>query len=66
MANPDPHCILPCIRILNYSNPHVTVDDFKTGVANMEENARTINQYAPITAQYRASLGRIFYDGFQD
>ena len=61
-------CAVPpsqCPRILNYSNAQVMVDWFRTGVANAQENARTINDYGPTAAQYRASLGRVFYDGFE-
>ena len=61
----SPDCAAPCPRILNYSNSQVVVDWFRTGVANTQENARTINDYGPTAAQYRASLGRIFYDGFE-
>jgi hypothetical protein len=61
----SPDCAAPCSRILNYSNSQVVVDWFRTGVANTQENARTINDYGPTAAQYRASLGRIFYDGFE-
>jgi len=56
---------LPCDRILNYSNPNVTEVWFKTGVENNRDNARLIKEYAPIAAQYRANIGRIFADGFQ-
>lgn len=56
----------PCPRILYYSNPNVIVDDwFHTGIANQQENARLIAEIAPIQAQYRASVGRIFADGFE-
>ena len=61
----SPDCTAPCPRILNYSNSQVVVDWFRTGVLNSQENARTINDYGPTAAQYRASLGRIFYDGFE-
>jgi len=55
-----------CPRILNYSNAQVTVGWFHTGIADQQENARTINDYGvPYAGQYRTSLGRIFYDGFE-
>lgn len=55
----------PCDRILHYSNPDVYVDGwFRTGLNNAN-NARLINEIAPIEAQYRASVGRIFADGFE-
>lgn len=62
----SPRCILPCTRIRNYSNSHVTVDWFHSGVANLDENARTIDDYAPTEAPYRARLGHIFYHGFEE
>jgi hypothetical protein len=41
----------------------VSVDWFQTGTGN-RNNAAVIQEFAPVTAQYRASLGRIFADGF--
>jgi len=41
------------------------VDWFHTGIAGQQENAKTIKDYASAAAQYRASVGRIFYDGFE-
>ena len=57
---------VPCTRILNYANPAVYVDWFHTGTAN-HNNASVIHEFAPApyTASYRASLGRIFADGFE-
>lgn len=54
----------PCERILNYSNPDVDDDWFRTGLNNAN-NAKLIKDIAPIEAQYCASVGRIFADGFQ-
>lgn len=58
-------CGTLCKRVLNYSNAQVYVDIFHTGIQDMQENARVIQEFAPATAQYRASLGRIFADGFE-
>ncbi len=58
-------CNGQCPQILNYSNAAVTVDWFHTGIANQRENARVIAEFDHTTAQYRASLGRIFADGFE-
>jgi hypothetical protein len=66
MANPQPQCTAPCSRVLNYSNPKVKNDWFTTGVDNAEDDALTIADFASYPAQYRASLGRIFYDGFDN
>ncbi|MGA9421142.1 MAG: hypothetical protein WBW61_02205 [Rhodanobacteraceae bacterium] len=41
------------------------MDRFHTGIADQSENARVIGETAHATAQYRASLGRIFADGFE-
>lgn len=65
MSYQESTCTSPCTRILNYSNGHVVVDSFHTGIVNQQENARVINDVAPITAQYCGSLGRIFADGFE-
>jgi hypothetical protein len=57
-------CKPSCFQVQNYSNPLVTTDDgFVTGSAS-HNNALVIAELAPITAQYRPSLGRIFADGF--
>jgi hypothetical protein len=59
-------CQSPCTRVPYYSNAQVTTPDgFKTGVLNQQENARVVAEFAPPTAQYRLSLGRIFYNGFE-
>ncbi len=61
-------CNLPCNQVLNYSNAAVTLTKpwtFRTGIANQRENARVIAEFAPATAQYRPSIGRIFADGFE-
>jgi hypothetical protein len=59
-------CQSPCTRVPYYSNAQVTTPDgFKTGVLNQQENARVIAEFAGTTAQYRLSLGRIFYNGFE-
>jgi len=56
----------PCPRVLNYSNPNVIVDGwFHTGIANHRDNARLLVEIAPIQAQYRPSVGRIFANGFE-
>lgn len=60
----SPSCVTYCTRILNYSNPQVSVDWFQTGTGN-RNNAAVIQEVAPVTAQYRATLGRIFADGFE-
>jgi len=58
------NCKPSCFQVLNYSNPLVTSDDgFTTGTPT-RNNAMMIAELAPITAQYRASLGRIYADGF--
>ncbi|HEY6942881.1 M12 family metallo-peptidase [Dokdonella sp.] len=54
----------PCERLLHYSNPDVYVDWFHTGLGT-RDNARLIKEIAPIQAQYRASVGRIFASGFE-
>jgi hypothetical protein len=69
---PQNGCTAPCTRILNYSNPAVFgpadlgLDWFRTGTAATADNALIIADYASYTAQYRPSLGRIFYDGFDN
>lgn len=55
----------PCMRILNYSNHFVEVGWFQTGHLNTAENSRVIDTYAEVTAQYKASLTRLFADGFE-
>jgi hypothetical protein len=60
-----PQCASPCPRIAFYSNPTVlTPDGFQTGVTGHSDNALMIQTYAPVTATYTTSLGRIFYNGF--
>jgi hypothetical protein len=54
----------PCERLLQYSNPDVYVDWFRTGLPT-RNNALLIDEIAPIEAQYRASVGRIFASGFE-
>lgn len=55
----------PCERILHYSNPDVYVDGwFRTGLNNAN-NALLIKDIAPVEAQYCASVGRIFANGFE-
>jgi hypothetical protein len=61
-------CHFQCPQVLNYSNAAVTLTvpwTFHTGILNERENARMIAETAHATAQYRASLGRIFADGFE-
>jgi hypothetical protein len=41
------------------------VDWFRTGKVNLAENSRIIDEFAEVTAQYRASLTRLFADGFE-
>lgn len=55
----------PCTRILHYSNHLVESGWFQTGQANTAENSRVIDEFAEVTAQYRASLDRIFANGFE-
>lgn len=57
-------CTDPCTRVLNYSNPYVVNGWFRTGTVATADNALIIADYASFTAQYRASPGQIFYDGF--
>lgn len=59
-------CTAPCTRVLNYSNPSVYNDWFRTGTVATADNALIIANYSPYAAQYRPSLGRIFYYGFDD
>ncbi|HET6546727.1 MAG TPA: hypothetical protein VFG55_08290 [Rhodanobacteraceae bacterium] len=61
-------CHFQCPQVLNYSNAAVTLTKpwmFHTGILDQRENARIIAETAHTTAQYRASLGRIFADGFE-
>ncbi|MGA9421141.1 MAG: M12 family metallo-peptidase [Rhodanobacteraceae bacterium] len=64
-------CHGQCTQVLNYSNADIYVgapgdpDRFHTGIADHRENARVIAEFAHTTAQYRASIGRIFADGFE-
>ena len=59
-------CQSPCTRVPYYSSAQVTTPDgFKTGLLNQQENARVIAEFAVATAQYRLSLSRIFYSGFE-
>jgi hypothetical protein len=59
-------CKSPCSHVPYFSNHDVTTPDgFTTGVAGQQENAKVIASYAPTVAQYRLSLGRIFYNGFE-
>lgn len=66
--DPGPPIIIECTnycpRLLHYSNPEVSADWFVTGTAT-RDNARLIDEIAPITALYRTSLGRIYADGFE-
>jgi hypothetical protein len=39
-------------------------DGTPMGVANLQENYRIVRDVAPVAAQYRPSLGRIFADSF--
>jgi hypothetical protein len=57
-------CTSLCPRILHYSNPSVYAEWFRTGKP-LRDNARLIDEIAPITALYRTSLGRIYADGFE-
>jgi hypothetical protein len=69
LANPTPQCNAAgaCTRVMYYSNPAVTIDGwFHTGVAGYADNAKLITDYWSYVPQYRQSLGRIFYDGFDD
>jgi hypothetical protein len=63
--HPSSGCAEPCIRVLYYSNPNVPDDWFSTG-SSTANNALVIANYASYTVQYRPSLGRIFYDGFDN
>lgn len=54
-----------CPIVLYYSNSKVYDDWFQTGIRDQRENSRVIAEFAQTTAQYRKSIGRIFYDGFQ-
>ncbi len=68
VAYKDSNCISPCNQVLNYSNASVSLTIpwvFRTGRVDQRENARVIAQYASTTAQYRASLDRIFANGFE-
>jgi hypothetical protein len=58
-------CTAPCTRILNFSNPNVQEDWFTTG-DSAANNALVLQTYADTTAQYCASLGRIFANAFED
>lgn len=66
LSNPTPQCIQggACTRIEYYSNPAVTFDWFRTGQVDYANNAMLINDEWSYATQYRASLGRIFFDGF--
>lgn len=55
----------PCTRILHYSNHLVESGWFVTGQENSAENSRVIDEFAEVTAQYRASIDRIFANGFE-
>jgi hypothetical protein len=58
-------CKPSCFQVLNYSNAAVVTDDgFVTGAAT-RNNAEVLEEFAPVTAQYRSSLGRIFADRFE-
>jgi hypothetical protein len=67
---PQNGCQAPCTRVQNYSNPQVFAngdqDWFRTGTVTTADNALVIADYSSYTAQYRPSLGRIFYDGFDN
>jgi len=63
-------CDGDCPQVLNYSNAEVTLTKpwaFHTGLANERENARVIEEFAPVTAQYCKSLSSdvIFANGFE-
>lgn len=64
-AKPCAPTLSQCATVLYYSNAAVYDDWFRTGIPERRENARVIAEFAPATAQYRLSIGRIFYDGFQ-
>lgn len=59
-------CSAPCSRVLNYSNPDVHNDWFRTGATGIANNALLIANYGSYTAQYRPNNGRLFYYGFDD
>lgn len=63
-------CQGSCPQVLNYSNADVTLTKpwpFRTGLTNTRENARVIEEFAPVTAQYCKSLSSdvIFANGFE-
>ena len=59
-------CNSPCARVSYYSNSQVyTPGGFRTGVLDSQENSRVIAEVAPLAAQYNATLGRIWYNGFE-
>lgn len=45
-----------CSRWLNFSNPNITEDGVVTGTTQTNDNARTLNNTAPIVAAYRTSV----------
>ena len=54
----DYHTIMayddPCYTRINYwSNPGVSYDEVATGVTDLEDNHRTLNNTAPVVAQFR-------------
>ena len=54
------------MRVALYSNSNIVVDKwFRAGVLDQEENYRVIGDTFPTAVQYRASVGRIFADGFE-
>jgi len=57
--------ISQCQTVLYYSNAAVYDDWFRTGRPDTHENARVISDFQATAAQYRLSVSRIFYDGFQ-
>jgi hypothetical protein len=57
LSNPTAQCSGggACTRIMNYSNPDVVVDWFRTGVANAADNAQLIADWWSYPTTYRVS-----------
>lgn len=53
----DNYC--QCPRYLGFSNPSVNYLNRPTGIANQRDNARTINQTAPIAVNFRGGVASL-------
>lgn len=54
------------VRLLQFSNPHLSHNGVPTGVTGTAYNALTLTNLIPVTTAFRLRPGTIFYSGFDE